>query len=102
LEEAYRQAEFHDIQTRTLTAQLHLPSADECERFEHESFGALHQMLAGVSEAKRESVWEELANVLRQFETTDGFVGPCEMLTAGKKENAFFANSIVMRYNVGD
>ena len=44
---------FHDIQTRTVPAPLHLPSADECVRFERESFGALHQMLAGVSEAER-------------------------------------------------
>jgi hypothetical protein len=39
-------------------------------------------MLATVSEAERESVWEEIANELQQFETADGFVGPCEMLVA--------------------
>ena len=63
-------------------ALLHQSSAEECVRFERESFGALHQMLAGVSEAERASVWEEIANELRQFETADGFVGPCEMLVA--------------------
>jgi ubiquinone/menaquinone biosynthesis C-methylase UbiE len=82
LEEAYLQAGFHDIKTRVLPAPLHLPSADECVRFERESFGALHQMLAGVNEAERESAWEEIANTLRQFEAPDGFVGPCEMLVA--------------------
>jgi hypothetical protein len=82
LEEAYRQAGFHDIQTRIVPAPLHLSSAEECVRFERESFGALHQMLAGVSEAERALVWEEIANELRQFETADGFVGPCEMLVA--------------------
>jgi ubiquinone/menaquinone biosynthesis C-methylase UbiE len=82
LEEAYRQAGFRDIQTRLVPAPLNLSSADECVRFERESFGALHQMLAGVSEAERESVWEEIASALRQFETADGFVGPCEMLVA--------------------
>ena len=51
-------------------------------RFERESFGALHQMLAGVNEVERESVWEEIANELHQFETAGGFVGPCEMLVA--------------------
>jgi len=39
-------------------------------------------MMAGVSEAERVSVWEEIASALRQFETADGFVGPCEMLIA--------------------
>ncbi len=82
LEEAYRQAGFRDIQTRVISAPLHMSSADECVRFERESFGALHQMLAGVSEAERASVWEEIANELRKFETSTGFEGPCEMLVA--------------------
>jgi ubiquinone/menaquinone biosynthesis C-methylase UbiE len=82
LEEAYKQAGFHDIKTRIVAAPLHMSSAEECVRFERESFGALHQMLAGLSEGERASVWEEIASTLRQFETTDGFVGPCEMLVA--------------------
>ena len=51
-------------------------------RFERESFGALHQMLSGIDEAERLSVWEEIATALRQFETADGFVGACQMLVA--------------------
>ena len=82
LEEAYKQAGFHDIEMRIVSAPLHLSSAEECVRFERESFGALHQMLAGMSEAERGSVWEEIASALRQFETADGFIGPCEMLVA--------------------
>jgi ubiquinone/menaquinone biosynthesis C-methylase UbiE len=82
LEEAYRQAGFHDVQTRIIPAPLHMSTAGECVRFERESFGALHQMLAGVNEAERESVWEEITSELRQFEGTNGFVGPCEMLVA--------------------
>jgi SAM-dependent methyltransferase len=82
LEEAYRQAGFRDIATRVVAAPLHMSSVEECVRFERESFGALHQMLAGVDEAERASVWEEIATALRQFETADGFVGPCQMLVA--------------------
>jgi len=82
LEEAYRQAGFRDIQTRIVAAPLHMSSAEECVRFERESFGALHQMLAGLNEEERASVWEEIASDLRQFETPEGFVGPCEMLVA--------------------
>jgi len=82
LEEAYRQAGFRAIQTRTLAAPLHMASADECVRFERESFGALHQMLAGVNEAERELVWQEITNELRQFEGPGGFEGPCDMLIA--------------------
>jgi SAM-dependent methyltransferase len=82
LEEAYKQADFRDIETCAISAPLHLSSAEECVRFEKESFGALHQMLAAVSEEERASVWDEIADALRQFETDNGFVGPCEMLVA--------------------
>jgi hypothetical protein len=39
-------------------------------------------MLAGVPEAERPSVWEEIEQELRKFEGADGFVGPCEMVVA--------------------
>jgi hypothetical protein len=66
----------------TVPAPLRLPSAEECVRFERESFGALHQMLASVPDEERESVWQEIAAALGQFETVEGFVGPCELLVA--------------------
>lgn len=82
LETAYAKAGFRDIQVRLVPSPLRLPSAAECVRFERESFGALHQMLAGVPEAERPSVWEEIEQELRKFEGADGFVGPCEMVVA--------------------
>jgi ubiquinone/menaquinone biosynthesis C-methylase UbiE len=80
LEAAFTRAGFRDVQTVTLPAPLRMPSAAECVRFERESFGALHQMLAGLSEAERASVWEEIEQELRQFEGPNGFEGPCEMI----------------------
>ncbi len=82
IEAAYKKAGFSDIQVRLVPSPLRLPSAKECVRFERESFGALHQMLAGVPEAERPSVWEEIEQELRKFEGADGFVGPCEMVVA--------------------
>jgi hypothetical protein len=55
-------------------------SAAECTQLERESFGALHQMLAGLSEPEREETWAEIEAALREFEGPDGFVGPCELL----------------------
>src|SRR5882757_5428463 len=55
LEEAYKKAGFRDIQVRVVPSPLRLPSAADCVRFERESFGALHQMLAGVPEPERPS-----------------------------------------------
>jgi ubiquinone/menaquinone biosynthesis C-methylase UbiE len=80
LQAAYEKAGFRDVQVRSVPSPLRMPSAADCVRFERESFGALHQMLAGVPEAERPSVWKEIEDELTKFQTADGFVGPCEML----------------------
>ncbi|HEX8288056.1 MAG TPA: class I SAM-dependent methyltransferase [Pyrinomonadaceae bacterium] len=80
LEAAYQRAGFRDIQTRVVSAPLRLASAAECIRFEKESFGALHQMMSGLSEAEREETWREIEQELKQFEGAKGFEGPCELV----------------------
>src|SRR5688572_11968863 len=80
LEEAFRTAGFGDVETRVVRAPVRMNSAAECVRFERESFGALHQMMANLSEAEREETWQEIEQELKQFETGDGFEGPCEMV----------------------
>lgn len=77
--EEFRAAGFGDVKVETLAAPLLLPSAADCVRFERESFGALHQMLAGVAEDEREQVWADIASALQAYETDTGFVGPCEL-----------------------
>src|SRR6201987_232200 len=80
IEAAYEHAGFTDTQVRRVRAPLRMPSAAECVRFERESFGALHQMLGGLSEPEREEAWSEIEQELSQFETQDGFEGPCELI----------------------
>ncbi|HXD53942.1 MAG TPA: methyltransferase domain-containing protein [Solirubrobacteraceae bacterium] len=80
LAEAYEQAGFRDVQIQTVSSPLRMTSAAECLRFEHESFGALHQMLAGLDEAGREQAWQEVGEALGGFEDAGGFTGPCELL----------------------
>ena len=46
---AYAAAGFEDAEVRAVDAPLRFPSAAECVRFERESFGALHAMLATVT-----------------------------------------------------
>jgi SAM-dependent methyltransferase len=82
LEAALDTAGFSDVTVETVPAPLQLSSAAECVQFERESFGALHQMLAALPEADRPAVWAEIEQALAQFETPDGFVGPCELLVA--------------------
>jgi hypothetical protein len=82
IEAACERAGFTDIETRRMGAPLRLSSAAECVRFEQESFGALHQMLAGLSEEGRAEAWREIETELGRFERPNGFEGPCELLIA--------------------
>lgn len=80
LEDAYLRAGFSGPAVRALDAPLRMRSAQECVQFERESFGALQQMLAGLSEGEREATWQEIEAALRTFEGPDGFIAPCQIL----------------------
>ena len=86
LESAYRTAGFRPIVVRTVQAPIRLPSAAECLRFERESFGALHTMLAKASDVDRRKAWTEIERELRRFEGPEGFVGPCELLVGAAQK----------------
>ena len=82
LESLFESSGFTDVRVDVVPAPLRMASAAECVRFERESFGALHQMLANVDPAERPAVWAEIESKLGEFDTADGFVGPCELLVA--------------------
>ena len=83
IEAAYEQAGFTEIEVRRVSAPLRMRSAAECVQFERESFGALHQMLASLSEPEREEAWREIEDALSKFESsTEGFEGPCELIVS--------------------
>jgi SAM-dependent methyltransferase len=73
-------AGFSGVEVREVDAPLRLPAAAECLRFERESFGALHQMLAALPEADREAAWAQVGEALRQFDGPDGFCAPGRLL----------------------
>ena len=79
-ERALADAGFHDITVEAVPSPLRMTDAAECVRFERESFGALHQMLSGLSEPERAAAWAEIGEALAEFDGPDGFTGPCEML----------------------
>jgi ubiquinone/menaquinone biosynthesis C-methylase UbiE len=82
IEAAFTKAGFVNVAVARVDSPVLLPSAKECVRFEKESFGALHQMMSGLSDEEKQSVWEEIEQELKQFETAEGFAGPCEMIVA--------------------
>ncbi len=77
---AYERAGLVDVTVTAVPSPVRLASAAECVSFERESFGALHQMLSGVTDDERAAAWQEIEDTLEQFEGADGFTGPCEML----------------------
>jgi len=86
LPKALEQAGFRDVEVRRVDSPVRLPSAAECVRFERESFGALHQMMASLDERERALTWQEIEAALGKYEADASFVGPCEMLVgAGTK-----------------
>ena len=87
IEKAFTQAGFINVKSVLVNSPLLLPAAKDCVQFEKQSFGALHQMMSGLTEREKESVWEEIEQELKKFETENGFTGPCEMVVAvGEKE----------------
>lgn len=77
-----RAAGFTNIEIERVAAPVRLGSAQECLQFERESFGALHQMLAGLTVREQDDAWDEIEDALRAFEKGGRFEGPCEMLVA--------------------
>ena len=82
LKRALTDAGFRGVEIETIDAPVRLASASECLQFEQESFGALHQMLSGLSATEQDEAWTEIEEVLTQFENDGQFNGPCEMLVA--------------------
>lgn len=82
LESVFSKAGFRHIEIATINAPVCVPSAVECLQFEQESFGALHQMMSGLSDTEKDETWDEIEEALTQFEVNGQFEGPCEMLVA--------------------
>ncbi|MCP4094040.1 MAG: methyltransferase domain-containing protein [Planctomycetes bacterium] len=82
LEKAFVDAGFKDVQVRVINAPVLLDTDKECLQFEKESFGTLHQMLGGLSEEEKDQAWQEIEERLGDYQTADGFHGPCEFVIA--------------------
>ena len=82
IEKAFEDAGFSNVTSVAVSSPLLLPTAKFCVQFERESFGALHQMMSGLSDAEKQTVWHEIEEELAKFETKNGFIGPCEMIVA--------------------
>ena len=82
LESTFLKAGLKDIEVRIIDAPVRVKSVKECLDFEKESFGALHQMLSGLSESEQAETWEEIEQELQKFQTNGAFEGPCQLVVA--------------------
>ncbi len=82
LQDALEQARFGNTVTRVVSTPLRMPSARDCIRFQRESFGGFNQMMAHLSAQERESIWDEVEQVMKRYESPDGFIAPCESIVA--------------------
>lgn len=82
IEDAFRVAGFREVGSQLVSAPLRMANTEDYVRFARESFGALHQMLTGLTSAQREEAWQEISTELTRFEGPNGFEGPCELIVA--------------------
>jgi SAM-dependent methyltransferase len=80
LEGVFRQAGFTDPEVRAVPVPLRMASAAEYMQVAREAFGAFNAMMAHLPPQERESVWNEVEDSLRSFESAGGFEVPGECL----------------------
>ena len=78
IESLFEKAELKDVKRETFSQQIVLPSTAEFIRFLTDAFGALHMMMAKMSDEEKAATWDDVTEGLRQFEGPDGFSCPLE------------------------
>jgi SAM-dependent methyltransferase len=82
LERLLVDAGFVGVEQRSVAVPLRLPSAAQGLAMMQEAFGAYRAIISDSPEGVRVAAWTEVAETLKTFETSTGFVGPAEVLVA--------------------
>jgi ubiquinone/menaquinone biosynthesis C-methylase UbiE len=80
LEGVFRQAGFANPEVHAMPVPLRMAGAAEYVRLAREAFGAFNAMMAHLPPQERESVWNEVEDSMRSFESPGGFEVPGECL----------------------
>ncbi len=86
IEAVLGEAGFANIDARAVSSPLKLRDAQECLAFEKQAFGALHEMMSGLSPGEQESVWQEIGEAFKPYESGAGLSCPCEFLVVVAKK----------------
>jgi len=76
----FEAAGMSNVTSRTISATVSLESVDEHLRFLKEAFGALHMLMADMTEDERSDTWVAVADALAVYEGPGGFVSPAELV----------------------
>ena len=82
LERLLTDSGFVSIEQCALAVPLRMPSAAQALAMMQEAFGAYRAVVSDSPETVRVAAWAEVAETLKAFETTAGFVAPAEVLVA--------------------
>lgn len=80
LEGLFQQAGFAVPEIRKVPVPHRAGSAADFVRVAREAFGAFNAMMASLSADERDSVWNEVEDSMRRFESSGGFAVPGEAL----------------------
>ena len=80
LEGIFNRAGFANPEIRSVPVPHRAATAAEYVQVAREAFGGFNAMMAQLPPEERESVWNEVENSLRSFESPDGFEAPGECL----------------------
>lgn len=80
IDELFRAANFQNIATMALDAPFHLPTARDYLDFVRSSASPIQQILGRLTPEAADDAWAEMEERLGVFTTTEGWVGPNELL----------------------
>jgi len=80
LADVFQQAGFAAPDVRAVPLHMRMPSAAGYVQVAREAFGAFNAMMAHLPPPERESVWNEVEEAMRSFESPEGFEVPGECL----------------------
>jgi SAM-dependent methyltransferase len=86
IDELFLAAGFSAVSTTKVAAPMLLPSVGHYLHFIRTSASPILQIIAGMDDGNRRTVWAEIEDRLSAFNTPDGWVGPNELLlTVGER-----------------
>ena len=82
LEKLMADSGFADLHSRVVRAPLRLASAADALAMIQQAFGAYRAVIADLDESRKQAAWDEVAEVLKEFEIEDGLATELEFVIA--------------------